>query len=379
MTRVVINFPYSGYGKGTSREDLFWKIIQTCTSASVGAERIIVVIDEDTVARGGAEVFLADAQVKQHALYVHRTWSVDTCQRWLAGWAVALGKLPCTGVTGNQALMLDPPGDNDHIALLPGDIDAVANHTEFFGSRLPVFLAMDSTDIVVGDFETGERLASKDLIDLHGTYPLFALWFPEIAVAAREKSIWKPRSEFVNIRAHVLRELLLEQRKFAYEQTLNMLIHSWRDFATPASKEADAGATAAAEARDSQLSPWRYSILVHSLGAFADDPYARNISGAIDQIERTERMLKMVWREHEFSKATAKAEKKAREKTRKEAEELASRGEPDERYEAYEKERRRILREESARILRQYDRLEATSRAIEAAARVTVLSFIAPR
>src|SRR5690242_10989634 len=55
----------------------------------------------------------------------------------------------------------------------------------------------------------------------------FALWFPEIAAAARDKSIWKPRSEFVNIRVRVLRKLLVSNRRFAYEQTLNMLIHWW--------------------------------------------------------------------------------------------------------------------------------------------------------
>jgi hypothetical protein len=347
MIRVVICFPYSGYQKGVPREELFWKITQAC--ADMGAQHVIVVLDHDTITRGDADAFLRDARVGQYALHVHRTWSVDTCDRWLAGWGVALGRLPCTGTPGDQTLMLPEPDDDDRIVLLPGDIDEVAHHNNFFNASLPGFLAMNGIDIVVGDFETGEKLASKDLIDLHGTYPLFALWFPEIAVAARDKSIWKPRSEFVNVRAYVLRELLLSNRRFAYEQTLNMLIHSW-DF-------------------ESERPRWRYRIAAFSLGEFADDPDARNIPGAIDQIERTERMLKMVWREIEFGKAMAKAKKKAKE--------LASPSTPDERNEAYKNNFRRIFLEESAKILRRYDHLEATSRSIEAAARVTVLSFIA--
>ncbi len=366
MTRVVINFPYSGSEKEAPREELFWKIVQTC--ASNGTRPIIVVMDQDTITRGGADAFLHDARVGKYDLRVHRTSSVDTCDRWLAGWAVALGMLPCAGAPGDQALTLPEPDDNDRIILLPGDIDAVAKRNNFFNASLPGFLAMNGTsDIVVGDFETGEKLASKDLIDLHGTYPLFALWFPEIAAAARDKSIWKPRSEFVNVRTCVLRELL-SKRRFAYEQTLNMLIHSW-DFATgePAEEATDAKAIAKSEAP--KQPGWRYHIAVFPLGEFADDPDERNIPGAIDQIERTERMLKMIWREKEFTKAITKA--------KNDAKELASRSRQDERDETYEKEFHRIFLEEAAKILRQYDHLEATSRAIEVAARVTVLSFIA--
>jgi len=347
---TVINFPFTGYQKGDLREELFWQIVETSHKAA--AEPIIVVIGEDTIARDGAEAFLGDPRVTQYGLHVHRTWSVDTCQTWLAGWAVALRMQPCTGVTGGQPHYLPMPGDDDRIVLLPGDIDAIADRRAFFAAGLRGFLSMNGfSDIVVGDFETGEKLGSKDLIDLYGTYPLFALWFPEIAVATRDKSIWKPRSEFLNVRVRVLRELLLSKRKFAYEQTLNMLIHSW-DFAK---------------------SGWKYHIVAHRLGVLADDPDSRSIPGSIDQIERTERMLKMIWREFQFSDAGVRARKAAGQ-----AAALAAADEVSAAYkEAYKTEFDRVLRWESAQILEQYDRLESTSRAIEAVARVTVLSFIA--
>ena len=374
----MICFPYSGYKKGTPREEVFWKITQACKKNE--AQYIIVVMDQDTVEHGGAEAFLNDAKVEQYGLHVHRAWSVDTCDRWLAGWSVALGLLPCTGVRNDQVQTLPPPDDDDRIILLPGDIEAIARPDKFFNASLPGFLAQDGVrDIVVGDFETGEKLASKDLVDLYGTYPLFAVWFPEIAAEVRDLSIWKPRSEFVNFRVRVLRELLLRNRRFAYEQTLNILIRSWevseedqrgeRGHAQSDVKNSQAEAAKgrtgdSAAARDSKRPRPIYHVAGFSLGEFADDPSERNIPGAIDQIERTERMLKMIWREIKFGEAMAKAKRGA--------EKVAA----DPQSEEYKQEYRRVFLEKAAKILKDYDRLEATSRAIEAAARVTVLSFI---
>jgi len=84
-------------------------------------------------------------------------------------------------------------------------------------------------------------------------------------------------------------------------------------------------------------------------------------------------MLKMIWREFQFSDAGVRARKAAGQ-----AAALAAADEVSAAYkEAYKTEFDRVLRWESAQILEQYDRLESTSRAIEAVARVTVLSFIA--
>jgi len=351
MKRVLINFPFSGYKKGDPREELFWGIVETCSK--VEAKPIIVVINRDTLAKEGgkyADAFINDLRVAQYELHVHETWSIDTCQSWLVGWGVALGMLPCTNPKGDPPQVLpEPDPDEDRIVLLPGDIDTVA-HPRVFFNTLRGFLNMGGFDIVVGDFETGEKLATKDLIDLYGTYPLLAVWFPEIASATRDETIWKPRSEFLNVRAGALKELLLNKRKFAYEQTLNILIQSW----------------------DFENRKWRYPVGAYRLGVFADDPNFRDVSGAIDQIERTERILKMLWREFRFSEARCKAYA-----AKKDAEASATDVQQDQWHEAPEEVYKRIYREESAKILRQYDRLESTSRAIEAAARVTVLSFIA--
>lgn len=378
-TRVVINFPIGGlaephphkvgnHHRQGSREELFWRIVEACYEAAV--ERIIVVVSEDTIARAGEDL-LRDPRFDKYGVRVHQTWSVDTCQAWLTGWGVALGILPCA----DQASGKEPigrPADSDRIVLLPGDIDTVRDLDGFFTARLPGFLTQaDVKDIVVGDFETGEKLASKDIIDLWGTYPLFEVWFPEIAAATRARNIWKPRSEFLNVRAGVLKELLLGNRKFAYEQTLNMLIRSW-DFAR------------AAERKAAVAGPWKHEVAAYPLGVLKDDPDSRDIPGAIDQIERTERLLKMTWREFQFADARAKAAAHAQA--------LATAGamitSPDARpptfddakweriYQAAYSER---YNEESARILREYEQREAKSRAIEAEARVIVLALLAKR
>ena len=101
-----------------------------------------------------------------------------------------------------------------------------------------------------------------------------ANWFSDISVALKRKSVYKPRSEFLNISLKALDELL-KFRKFAYEQTLNMLIRSW-DF----------------DKRD-----WQYWIGVQKLGRLQDDQSFRQYRECLDQIERTERLLKLLWRD----------------------------------------------------------------------------------
>jgi len=68
---------------------------------------------------------------------------------------------------------------------------------------------------------------------------------------------------------------LLKTRKFAYEQTLNMLIRSW----------------------DHTNKCWKHKITKMDLGIVSDDNSFRKYEDCLDQIERTERMLKLLWRE----------------------------------------------------------------------------------
>jgi len=94
------------------------------------------------------------------------------------------------------------------------------------------------------------------------------------ALSIKGLPLSKPRSEFLNLKVSVLKNLL-GYRKFAYEQTLNMLIRAW----------------------DFDNSKWRYNISVQLLGELQDDKSLRQYRDTLDQIERTERLLRLLWRE----------------------------------------------------------------------------------
>ena len=254
-TKVVIMFPYSGYDSGSDRERLFWKTINLCRRMTANP-RPVVVLNKDTERRGQAGTFLADPRLAN--VDIHKVWSVDTCQMWLAGWGY----------------VIDGPQNVSRIVQLPGDLDMVKEEVTFFNS-LRAFVALSEPwDIIIGDFSTGERFGAKDLIDQYGTYALLANWFPEISQKILSLPLNKPRSEFLNIRVRTLEELL-NFRKFAYEQTLNMLIRSW----------------------DLSAENWRYQIHSFQLGTLQDEIGFRRYRDCLDQIERTERMLKLLWRE----------------------------------------------------------------------------------
>lgn len=272
-TQVVIMFPYSGYDPdtdlGKQREKIFWKVVETCRTITATEDRLpVVILNRDTQKRGNAQAFLADPRANQDGdsknrqVSIRRTWSVDTCQMWLSGWGDVLD-------TANVK-------DDDHIVQLPGDVDVVDDNTygQSFFDKLSTFIDMRSWDIVVGDFTSGDTFNAKELIDLYGTFALMANWFPDIAQRIRRLPLKKPRSEFINIRVKTLNELL-EHRKFAYEQTLNMLIRSW----------------------DPEKKDWKYKIKTEALGTLKDDSTFRQYRDCLDQIERTERMLKLLWRE----------------------------------------------------------------------------------
>jgi hypothetical protein len=279
-THVVIMFPYSGYEPGAQREQLFWEILRCCWKVTKN-QPVTVVLNRDTELLHRADAFLADIEktgseaasgtlsvhkawsegrdVAFGPLIINRCWSVDTCQMWLSGW----GKV------------IDDPNTHadDRLVQLPGDIETVTDHKAFF-NNLSTFINLNGWPIVVGDFSSGDMFSAKELVDLYGTYALMANWFPEVAQEIRQKPLNKPRSEFLNVQVGTLKELLTH-RKFAYEQTLNMLIRSW----------------------NFEKNEWRYEIMTEMLGVLRDDSTFRQYRDCLDQIERTERMLKLLWRD----------------------------------------------------------------------------------
>jgi len=187
-----------------------------------------------------------------------QTWSVDTCQTWLAGWGHVLDNYP----------------EAERIVQLPGDIDYVNEDVDFY-DNLKDFIEATSSDISIGDFGTGDKFSAKSLVDTYGSYPLLANWFPEISQGIRSLPLHRPRSEFLNIKTSVLRDLLINNRNFAYEQTLNFLIKCW----------------------SSDEKKWKCNISVIPLGSLSDNKSIRDYRSCIDQIERIERMLSLLWRE----------------------------------------------------------------------------------
>jgi len=252
-SKPIIIFPYVGYENNEKCEWYFWWTVERCKEID---PKPIVVLPRATVIRNDAASFLKDARYQ--TLEVVQTWSVDTCQTWLAGWGHVLDHYP----------------NAERIVQIPGDLDYVNEDVEFY-ENLSTFIKTTTSDIAIGDFGTGDKYSAKSLVDTYGSYPLLANWFPEISKSIRSLPLHRSRSEFLNIKTSVLRELLLNNRNFAYEQTLNFLIKSWNYDTTQ----------------------WKYNISVSPLGSLSDNKSFRDYRACIDQIERIERMLSLLWRE----------------------------------------------------------------------------------
>ncbi len=251
--KPLIIFPFFGYENNKQCEWYFWWTVDRCRSID---PKPLVVITRETMIRQNAISFLKDKRFD--SLEVLQTWSVDSCQTWLAGWGHILDHYP----------------DVERIVQIPGDIDFVEEDIWFY-NNLSSFLHAENTDIIIGDFKTGDQYSAKSLVDTYGTYSLLANWFPEVSRALKSLPLNRVRSEFINIKTSVLRDLLINNRNFAYEQTLNFLIKSW----------------------NFELSQWKYSLSTALLGTLSDSKSFRNYRSCVDQIERLERMLSLLWRE----------------------------------------------------------------------------------
>jgi hypothetical protein len=188
-------------------------------------------------------------------------WSVDTCQMWYCGLGHAFGQ--------------GQPGDV--YWLIPGDFDyGSPTGQEVLGylHDLPEMILDLDQDLCIGEIEAGPS-SSKHLIDTYGTFALLYNWFPAEAQEIRQYTE-RPRSEFFALRHDFLREVLT-RRWYAYEQTVVMLLHA-------------------------VLSRKRISRFC--VGRISDLPAGReSLASAIQQVERTERVLKCVWREHHEAEA----------------------------------------------------------------------------
>jgi len=188
-------------------------------------------------------------------------WCVDTCQMWYSGLGTAF----------------EQGGPEDVYWLIPGDFNygtpvgkGVLGHLH----DLPEIILELQQDICIGEITTDHN-NSKQLIDTYGTFALLYNWFPAEAREIRQYTE-RPRSEFFALRHGFLQEVL-RQRWYAYEQTVVMLLH--------------------AVFGNKRIS--RFFV-----GNISDLPEGReSFASAMQQVERTERVLKTLWRERSQSKA----------------------------------------------------------------------------
>jgi hypothetical protein len=183
-------------------------------------------------------------------------WAVDTCQMWYAGLGAAFEK----------------GGARDVYCLIPGDFNygTVAGQEVLDRMHDPpeILLELDQ-DLCIGEIATDHN-NSKQLIDTYGTFALLYNWFPAEAQEIRQYTE-RPRSEFLAIRHGFLGEVL-RRRWYATEQTVVMLLQAVFD---------------------------KKGISRFFVGNTSDLPEGReSLASAMQQVERTERVLKAVWREH---------------------------------------------------------------------------------
>jgi hypothetical protein len=182
-------------------------------------------------------------------------WCVDTCQMWYTG----LGAAYEHGGAGDVYWLI--PGDFNYGSPLGRE---VLNKIE----GLPQSVLTNGEDICIGEVMMDVN-GSKQLIDTYSTFAFLYNWFPQEAQEIR-KATNRPRSEFFAIRHSFLKEAL-QSRWYAYEQTLVLLLEAVAN---------------------------KKCIRRLSLGDISDLPQGQDsLEAAMAQVERTERVLKKLWRE----------------------------------------------------------------------------------
>lgn len=182
-------------------------------------------------------------------------WCVDTCQMWYSGLGFASER----------------GGPSDVYWLIPGDFNYGSTIGREVLSRLhdlPEICVELEQDLCIGEIPT-DHGNSKQLIDTYGTFALLYNWFPEEAREIRQYTE-RPRSEFFAIRHGFLKEMLL-RRWYAHEQTVVILLHAIFS---------------------------RKNISRFLVGHITDLPEGSDtLASALQQVERTERVLRSVWLE----------------------------------------------------------------------------------
>ena len=255
-THPVIIYPFRQPDSFGDLEQLYGLVAKLAANKEVYA-RPITVMDRKT--------HNANAHDRRFVHFRNKTvarcsdildaWCVDTCQMWYTGLGAAFER----------------GGANDVYWLIPGDFNYGSTVGHEVLSRLhdlPEICVELEQDVCIGEIATDQN-NPKHLIDTYGTFALLYVWFPAEAKTIREYTE-RPRSEFFAMRHDFLGQML-NRRWYAYEQTVVTLLHAIFD---------------------------KKQISRFFVGHVTDLPEGReSIASAMAQVERTERVLKVLWRE----------------------------------------------------------------------------------
>ncbi|MEP6662435.1 MAG: hypothetical protein ABJC04_02115 [Verrucomicrobiota bacterium] len=252
----IVIYPFRRSDNYEDLRELYGMVARLADAPDVYA-RPITVMDRKT--------FFANADDKKFAAFRRKTvaassdildaWCVDTCQMWYSGLGLAFER-----------------GDpNDVYWLIPGDFNYGSTVGHEVLSRLhdlPEICHELQQDVCIGEIATDHN-NPKQLIDTYGTFALLYHWFPSEGREIREYTE-RPRSEFFAMR-HAFLGQMLNRRWYAYEQTVVTLLHAVFD---------------------------QKRISRFFVGHVSDLPEGReSLSSAMQQVDRTERVLKTLWRE----------------------------------------------------------------------------------
>jgi hypothetical protein len=258
----VVVYPFQHPSDYTDLHHLY-QLVARLDADKARYARPITVVDGKTFQAMKANQAFLDFRKNTVARYsdILDAWCVDTCQMWYSGLGLAFER----------------GGPEDVYWLVPGDFNygtAVGQEVLSRLHDLPEIILELQQDLCIGEIATDHN-NSKQLIDTYGTFALLYNWFPQEAQEIR-KVTERPRSEFLALRHSFLREVL-QERWFAYEQTVVMLLM--------------------AVFNNRKIS--RFFV-----GNVSDLPQGRDsLASALQQVERTERVLKTVWRERNQPRA----------------------------------------------------------------------------
>jgi len=257
----VVIYPYRQPNDCADLAQLYQLIGRLNRKKDVYARPITVIDRKTHYANEGNKQFLEFRKktVARHSDILD-AWGVDTCQMWYSGLGQAFER----------------GGEEDVYWLIPGDFNYGSPVGQEVLSRLhdlPEICLELQQSVCIGEIAT-DHTNSKQLIDTYGTFALLYNWFPAEAQEIRQYTE-RPRSEFFAVRHRFLREVL-RHRWFAYEQTVVMLLQAVFN---------------------------RQPISRFFVGHISDLPEGReSLASVMQQVERTERVLKTLWRERNHAK-----------------------------------------------------------------------------